>query len=238
MRYPEGTTHGFLVLRDLTGRALAAGDLTQIVCGNKVVARLQFHFKDGSLDDETTVFSQRGRLRLISDHHIQKGPAYPMPLDVSIGVSSGQVVTRYQDRGKQVEVAEHMDLPADLANGMVLYILKNIKSDTKQLKVHYLASMPKPRVVELAIQEQDKERFDIANAAHDATHYVMKVDLGGITGMVAPLIGKAPADLNLWVSDGDAPAFIRMEGQLYNGGPIWTVEMAAPVWPKARRVGP
>src|SRR4051812_43917412 len=58
VRHIEGTVHGFLVLRNQEGAALASGDLIQTVQGDRLVSSLIFHFKDGSLDDETTTFSQ------------------------------------------------------------------------------------------------------------------------------------------------------------------------------------
>ena len=80
----EGTVHGFLALSTMDSKILAPGDLIQVIRGNQVVSRLVFRFKDGSLDDETAIFTQRGSLRLVSDHHIQKGPAFPHPMDVLI----------------------------------------------------------------------------------------------------------------------------------------------------------
>src|SRR5436853_48275 len=79
VRYREGTVHGFLAVRTLEGKILAAGDLSQTVRGNRVVSHLVFRFKDGSVDDETAVFSQQHDFRLIRDHHIQKGPSFPNP---------------------------------------------------------------------------------------------------------------------------------------------------------------
>lgn len=238
VRYPEGTTHGFLVLRDVSGKALAGGDLIQTVRQHSIVSRLVFHFRDGSLDDETTVFSQDRRFRLISDHHVQKGPAYPKPLDALIDVPGSCVTIRSTDGGKSQVKSERMQLPSDLANGMILYFLKNMPTENKQMTAHYVVFTPKPRLVKLTVSEQDKETFEIANVLHKARHFDMKIDLGGIAGVVAPLVGKAPADVNLWIEDGIAPGFIRMEGQLYDGGPIWSVEMSAVVWPKARRAAP
>src|SRR5205085_7253733 len=66
-RHVEGTEHGFLALRTKEGRVLAVGDLFQVVRGDTVTSRLLFRFKDGSIDDETTVFSQRGTFQLITD---------------------------------------------------------------------------------------------------------------------------------------------------------------------------
>lgn len=76
VRHVEGLVHGFLSLRSPEGGVLANGDLIQSARGDRVTSRLGFHFKDGSVHDETAVFSQRGHFRLISDHLVQKGPAF------------------------------------------------------------------------------------------------------------------------------------------------------------------
>jgi len=91
VRHTEGLVHGFLALRTLEGDTLADGELIQVAHGDSVTSRLVFHFKDGSLHDETAVYSQRGSFRLVSDHLVQKGPAFPHPLDVTIDTTSGQV---------------------------------------------------------------------------------------------------------------------------------------------------
>src|SRR5713226_8172128 len=72
VRHAEGLVPGFLVLRTADGTVLASGDLIQGARGDRVTTRLVFHFKDGSVHDETAVFSQRTRFRLLSDHLVQK----------------------------------------------------------------------------------------------------------------------------------------------------------------------
>src|SRR5436190_20255885 len=94
VRHVEGTEHGFLALRTKEGRVLAVGDLFQVVHGDRVTSRLLFRFKDGSVDDETTVFSQRGTFQLITDHHVQKGPSFPQSMDLSIDVGRREVTVR------------------------------------------------------------------------------------------------------------------------------------------------
>ncbi len=64
VRQTEGAVHGFLTLSSLDGDVVANGDLEQVAHGSRVTSRLVFHFKDGSLQDETTVFSQSGHFRL------------------------------------------------------------------------------------------------------------------------------------------------------------------------------
>src|SRR4029079_10724854 len=80
VRHAEGLVHGFLALRSLEGKLLASGDLIQEVHGDLVTSRWVFRFRDGSIHDETAVFSQRGHFRLISDHLVQKGPTFERPL--------------------------------------------------------------------------------------------------------------------------------------------------------------
>ena len=230
VRYPEGTTHGFLALRTLEGKLLASGELTEVVHGNRVVSHLVFRFKDGSVDDDTAVFYQRGTFRLISDHHVQKGPSFPHPTNVSINASTGQVTVRYQDKDREKVETDHLDLPSDLANGMLLNLLKNISPDTKETKVSYVGAAPKPRLVHLAITPNGKETFSVAGTRHKATLFAVKIEIGGITGMLAPLLGKQPADTKVWVVGEGAPAFVRADQALYVGGPIWSIQITGPEW--------
>ncbi len=92
--------------------------------------------------------------------------------------------------------------------------------------------MPKPRLVKLEIVPQGQEPFSVGSYSHKAIHYVVKVKMGGVTGVVAHLVGKQPPDTQVWVLGGNAPAFVRSEGPLYDDGPICRMEMANPaVWP-------
>jgi hypothetical protein len=235
VRHIEGTTHGFLVLRSMEGKTLASGDLIQVVQGDRLVANLIFHFKDGSLDDETTIFTQRHNFQLLSDHHVQKGPSFPHPMDVLIDAPKGQVTVRFTDGGKEKVETDHLDLPPDLANGLLLNLLKNLPANAVETKVSYVAATPKPRLVKLAIRPEGEEAFSVAGIREKAVRYDIKIELGGITGVVAGLIGKQPEDIHIWVFGGKAPAFVRMEGQFYQGGPVWTIELTSPVWQRPQR---
>ncbi len=79
VRHTEGLMHGFLVLRTLDDKAIADGQLTQDAQGDHVTAHLIFRFKDGSMYEDTTIFSQRGTFRLLSNHLIQRGPSFKQP---------------------------------------------------------------------------------------------------------------------------------------------------------------
>jgi hypothetical protein len=231
VRHAEGLVHGFLILRALDGTSLADGDLIQTSRGDRVTTRLVFRFKDGSIHDETAVYSQRQHFRLISDHVVQKGPTFPRPLDMSIDGSGGQVTVRYTDEdGKQKVEAERFDVPPDLANGLILTLLKNVKAGDPPKTISYVAATPKQRLVKLAITVAGDEPFSTGGAARKATHYVLRVEIGGIAGVLAPLLGKQPPDSHVWILGGEAPAFVKSEQPLYLGGPLWRIELVSPVW--------
>ncbi len=231
VRHTEGLVHGFLVLRSAEGEPLAHGELFQGARGNRVTARLVFHFKDGSVHDETAVYSQLRTFQLQRYHLVQKGPSFPHPEDVSVDVPTGQVKVQYTDNdGKQQVSTEHMKLLPDLANGMTLTLLKNLPPGTAEAKASMLVFAPKPRIVKLAITPQGEDTFQLGWEKRKATHYVMKIELGGVAGVVAPIVGKQPPDINAWILSGDAPAFVKSSGPLYAGGPIWQIELESPVW--------
>lgn len=230
VRYPEGSVHGYLALRTLDGKLIAAADLIQTIHGQRVVSRLVYRFKDGSIDDDTAIFSQRGHFRLLSDHRLQRGPMFPQQLDVAIDAVSGQVTVRSQDKGEEEKVeTSHMDLPPDLSNGILLYVLKNVSPKTPEMQMSYLATTPKPRLIHLSVKPEGEDTFMSAGRPNKAVRFVVHVEIGGLTGVIAPLIGKEPPDTRVWIGAGEVPAFIKSEEPLYEGGPMWRTELISPV---------
>jgi hypothetical protein len=231
VRFKEGLVRGFVVLQTLDGDTIAHGDLAQVARDESVTSHLILNFKDGSIYDETVDFSQRGHFEVLNYHLVQKGPVFTTPLDMTIDRSSGKVQVRYTgENGKEKEDTERFELPPDLANGILPILLKNIPSDAKKTTVSLIAATPKPRLVSLKISPEGEARFLVGGAIRKATHYRIKVEIGGFPGVVAPLVGKQPQDSHAWVLDGDAPAFLRMEGPLFEGGPSWRIKPESPVW--------
>lgn len=231
VRHTEGLVHGFLSLRTLEGQPLADGELLQHVRGTRVTTRLVFRFKDGSVQDETAVYSQRGAFKLISDHLVQKGPTFERPLDMTIDGVTGKTVVRYtSEHGEPKVEAEQIKVPPDLANGLILTMLKNVASGAPPKTIGLIAATPKPRLVKLAITTQGEDAFTTGGVRRVATHYVLKVEIGGLTGLIAPLVGKQPPDAHVWILGGEAPAFVKAEQPLFLGGPVVRIELVSPVW--------
>ena len=194
-----------------------------------------FHFRDGSLHEETTVFSQRKVFQLVSYHLVQKGKAFKRATDMKINASTGLVtVVSTDDDGKEKTYSETMKLPADVANGLVMSLIQDIDPKALKTTVSMVASTPKPRLVKLVIKPEDVEdSFSVAGLPRKALHYTVKVAIGGISGVVAPIVGKQPPDTHVWIVGGKSPGFLKSEGPLADGGPVWIIELASPVWPKA-----
>jgi hypothetical protein len=231
VRHTEGLVHGFLALRTLDGTLLAGGDLIQTARGDRVTSRLIFRFKDGSRHDETSTFSQDGTFRLISHRLVQQGPSFPRRLDMRIDAAGRRVTVRYTDDEGEAQVeSEDLDSPAELANGVILTLLKNISPGATPVTLRMVGATPKPRVVDLEITTAGEEAFSTPGLTRKATHYVVKVKIGGLAGFLAPLLDKEPPDSHVWILRGDAPAFVKSEQPLYAGGPVWRIELVSPVW--------
>jgi len=227
VRHPQGSQHGWVSLTTLEGKRLAVGDVTQVIHGARVTSRLILRFRDGSIDDETTVFSQRGTFRLITDHHIQRGPTFPKAIDVSIDATTGRITSREADGTVR---QDHLDLPLDVSNGLPPNLLMNLLPSTPETKLAFVTPGDKPRLIHVSIKPVGQVPFSIGGTPRKAVDYRLHVELGGIAGVVAPVVGKQPPDYHIWILPGANPAFVREEGPLYEGGPIWRVEQISPTF--------
>lgn len=227
--HTEGLMHGFLALRSIDGKRLADGEISQYAEGNLVHSHLVFHFKDGSLYEEEATFSQNGKFRLRSDHLIQKGPSFEQPVETSIDASTGQVRVHYFDGdGKPKDVDQRMELPEDTANGLLFTLMRHLDPRASETVVSQVAMTPQPRLVQLVITPKGEEAFSTGAIRHQAVHYVVRIKLGGFAGVMAPLLGKQPPDLHIWIKRGVVPAFVKFEGPICNDGRIWRVELDEP----------
>jgi hypothetical protein len=230
----QGAIHGFLVMKDQDGKEIAVGDETNEVRGSTIHARTTFRFRDGSIDDEETWYRQATAFQLIRDHHIQKGPSFPKPIDITIDVPSSEVTwvdAPAKPDASTASKSQHVKLPADLANGMVPLLVQNLPRHTAEWKLAYLAIDTKPRIVTLDIKPDGSDKVLLGLDGREADRFNIHTDINGIAGVVAPIIGKQPRDLKLWFLGGASSTFVRLEGPLYQEGPVWTILLAAPTWP-------
>lgn len=229
----QGSGHIFLALRGEDGKTLAAGESVQTVEDPTVTAQTVFHFRDGSVDEETTIFEQDHNLRLLSDHRIQRGPAFPHPRETTIDAASGRVTIHDLESDKTT--IEKMVLPTDLANGIVTQILQNIPKDTPEISVSYVLPTSKPLLATLVISRAGEDTYSLAGMPETASKIAIKIKLGGLAGFFAPILGKEPKVTYAWMAGGKVPMFIRIQTQFYEGAPLWTIEQTRPLWPSEEK---
>ena len=73
-----------------------------------------------------------------------------------------------------------MTLPADLVNGLTFTVLKNVPTDGQQTQASIIVATPKPRIVKLQIAADGEGSFLVGDIKHKATHYRVKLRVGGI----------------------------------------------------------
>jgi hypothetical protein len=211
VRAPEGSAHGFLVLRGAKAEVLAQGDWWQIPSGERLEVHLRFQFTDGSLSHETFVLAQRRVWTLLSYRSTQHGPSFPRDLD-------GQ-----------------LELPDDIyAFGMLAILLRNLEPGAA-MAAHVLAFTPKPRILDLDVTPDGEDAVKIQGLPRKTSRYLAKARLGGVLGAAASVTGKQPPALHYWIAGDPLPTFIRFDGPFYSDAPIWRVELAAPHWPDDAR---
>ena len=229
VRYPQGTSHGFLLLRTEDGKTIAVGDSTSTVHGGVVTSRLVFHFKDGSLDDDQVMYTQVKTFRLLHEHHIQRGPTFPKSTDIDIDAKSGTVVTHEsQKNGEDKVTTKHIDFPPDLANGILLTAMENLRPSSPPVTLSMVVPYNGARLIHLTASPAGTVPFRVGSVMRRAQDFLIKVDLGGVTGAVAPMIGKQPKDVHFLIYEGAEPAFIEESGQFFEDGPVWHIEQVGP----------
>lgn len=231
-RFEEGVTHGFLLLRGQDGKLLATGDMLQTRHGTLFYSTLVFHFHDGSLYDDETVYRELRTVQLISDHVIEKGPSFKQQSEQWLDVPKREFKARIVDEHGKVKYAskENLKLPNDVMNGLIYVVVKNIAPAAKSTTVSMVEGTPEPRIVKMIITPHGQSTFLVGDSKRKELHYVIHIDITGVAGVVAPLVGKQPPDEQMWLAAGEVPTFLKERGELYNGGPIWTVALAAPHW--------
>ena len=205
VRYLEGVTHGFLVLRDPGGETLAEGDLLQVVRPEGVDSRLIFRFRDGSVYDETVVFTQQKVFTLMRYHLIQRGTHVPGGDGSEDGAQDGPLRgPRAPGRRRAGDGDGRTGPRARLYNGMMIMLLKNLAKGAAET-VHDVAFTPKPPGDQLELASVGEETVLAGDRKVEATHFVMTPKLGLLRGAAAAVLGKTPPNYHCWVVTSGCP---------------------------------
>lgn len=232
VRFAEGATHGFLMLRSMDGALVAEGELLQIARDGKVEKRMLFQFKDGSVLEEAVVFTQQLVYTMRSYRLLQRGPAFEEDIEISLERSTGKyhVKTKSHVDGHESVLQGTLELPPDVYNGLILSVIKDLPAGAGEI-VHYVAFTPEPRLIQLAVAQAGKQKILVGHLAKTAVHYVLKPQLGIWVTLFATVLGRVPPDYHVWILMDEVPAFVRFEGPMYPTGPVWRIQLTSPRWP-------
>jgi hypothetical protein len=232
VRFTEGATHGFLVLRTVNGGLIASGDLLQVGRQGQVESRMVFRFKDGSVRDESVIFTQERVFTMQSYHLARRGPAFTEDTEISLERASGKyrVTTKARKNGREKVLNGTLDLPPDVYNGMIITVAKNLRKGASET-VHIVAFTPTPRLIQLELAPAGEDKVMIGELAKAATHYVLRPRLGSWLKLFATLLRRVPPDSHAWIVGDEPPAFVRFDGPLDTMGPVWRIETTSPRWP-------
>jgi len=163
---------------------------------------------------------------------VQRGPSFPQATIV-FERKSGQYRVQQQEQKDSAEktASGPLAMPPDLYNGMATTLMKNLPRGTSAT-VQMVAFTPEPRLLTMELRPEGEEKVLLGKDAKTVVRYRVKLELGGLTGLIAPILGKQPPDLHYWLVTGDVPAFVRFEGPMFLHGPVWRLELTTVQWPK------
>ena len=232
VRFVEGVSHGFLTLRTVDAAQIASGDLLQFERRGEIESRMVFRFKDGSVLDETVVFTQQ-RVFLMKSYRLsQRGPVFAEDTEISLERASGKyrVKTTARADARESVLEGVLEMPADTYNGMVLTVAKNLAKGASQT-IHVVAFTPEARLVPVELAPAGEQKILVGELTKSATRYVFKPKPGPWISLLANVLGRMPPDSHAWILTEDVPAFVKFEGPLHPAGAAWRIELTSPRWP-------
>ena len=149
---------------------------------------------------------------------------------MTIDARSQTVSMRALSKPGQDAKTEHMDIPPDTSNGLLFNLIKNLQSTAPEVEVSYVAARPSRAWSSWRSPLKSRGQFTAVYRRINAAVWCVKAELGGLTGIVAPMIGKQPPDTHVWVAENGVPTIVRVDTALYVGGPVWSIQLASPVW--------
>ena len=232
VRFVEGVSHGFLTLRTADAAQIASGDLLQFARRGEIESRMVFRFRDGSVLDETVVFTQQRVFVMKSYRLSQRGPAFAEDTEITLERATGKyrVKTTAHKDGAETVLDGVLEMPADTYNGMVLTVAKNLARGASET-IHVVAFTPAARLVPVELAPAGEHKVLVGELTKSATRYVFKPKPGPWLSVIASVLGRMPPDSHAWILTDEVPAFVRFEGPLHPAGPLWRIELTSPRWP-------
>ena len=223
-RWVEGTLRGFPVVRDVQGRVIGEGTLTQYLEDGKLHAEGIFQFRDGRRVEEKVVLEQRPRLRQLS-WSWEEYRGKEVQRAYSVDLSTGHATARKRTSDGFDTWDDRLDGTKDAFAGVgFMYALKNLTGRLdkgEKIEMTAVVFTAKPRTVTVSVSRDQVGELAMGGRSLSASRYVIHPEVPWI----ARLFVHAP-DQYLWYYRPDPPAFLRADIPLAEpSDPIIRIEL-------------
>ena len=208
-RWVEGTLRGFPIVRTADGRAIANGELTQVIENGKLHARAVYDFNDGRRVREETVFEQQPLLRQLS-WSWEERRGNEVLRSYSVDLTTGHATARKRGSDGFDTWDDHLDDTNGAFVGVgFMYAVKNLTERLdkgEKIPLTAVVFTAKPRTVTVTISRDQVGELIMAGRKLPAERFVIHPEVPWI----ARLFVKAP-DQYLWFYRPSPPMFLRAD---------------------------
>ena len=235
VRFVEGVTHGFLVLRDVNGALLASGNLLQVQRGVQVESRMVFRFKDGSLYDETVVFIQERVFTMQSYRLVQRGPAFAEDTEISLERATGKyrVSTKAHKDGDEQVLNGTLDLPPERLQWNGHHGRKESPQRCQRNRPHrriHAHSPPHPT----GVYTGGRAKGANWRTGENCNPLRVETPARDLAQGLRHSAKTRAAGFHAWIISDELPAFVRFEGPLVTTGPVADQDDTPPLARRAK----
>ena len=212
VRVPEGTLHGFPIVRDETGRSIGVGDMKQWIERGRLHVQLEIDLADGRHIEEKTVLAARGRLEQLT-WSIEERRGKAVLRKFSLDLASGRATTsKVREDGGTDSADVRLDGTRGAFCGIgISYAVKNqmVRLDAGEaVTLSVVAFTPKPRVAKVTVSHIGTGQLAVGGRKISAGQYLVHPEVPAI----AKLFEKVP-DATLWFAP-SPPGLLRADIQL------------------------
>lgn len=208
----EGVAHGYPALRTVAGEALADGEFTQWLDGDRLHVRMRFDFNASHWIEQRFVLRQEPLVQETWSWVEMRDGAVQRRFELDF--LSGNTSAEKLEEGELRRWSEHMDLEPGraFAGAAWTFAIKSVRSrliEGETIPFETVGFTPKPRAATVELSHAGVDRLPMSGRTLVGDRFRLHPRI--------PWIAKAFVDVPdswIWLASSPPPAFLRWEGPL------------------------